>query len=616
MDSIKELEVLMDDINGQILDSENISDKKGYQYIAWYDFLKKTKEKLENETYKFVFIGQKGIGKTTTILELFGLNKKINGKNEDLLTTAAGGTTTCEVELLKSNKPATYFEIEPIDNQTLNQYIDDFCSMYDDKEENIGDNSYLPSEIARSIRNMIGLKKKDIEMLRKDCKDSSEFKKQILQRINIQNRTRTTVECQSLKGSFFKDCQEKFNEINLCKINDVMLARRIKIFLTKDIFDFTEYTFISSIIDTRGIDTVLSSSSESNKMKREDILNYMDREQSNCLFFFIDSIKPAPSQSISELLRTRLSTGNEFRFYLFVNIQGNEAEEVLTDDGKAGTTQVGVEYKKEDILEKFRQLNIRFSENNLLFYNARENNPDNKTILACIERNTSIQKEHSFSLCDEIQNGYNKLKFDFEDNRYALQNFDQLQKFVENANAPNNVFNMILEMFIGELQDIHHARLAAINRYKGEYYAFNFFHEISLIVENLFDNFFFRSKEKIIDKVNEFMNYRNVTEIDKINYRVFLEKFDNDYGKYRRQLKEFIKLEIKNCFDDRTWDQAVAEYGQGRGYKDRILDIYKNELKLFASRIDVCDSYNSKWEKTVEENSLLQKKDTSHDKEA
>jgi GTPase SAR1 family protein len=458
----------MDDINSQIEDAENIGDKKAYQYIAWYDFLRTTKEKLENETYKLVLIGQKGIGKTTTILELFGLNKKINGKNEDLLTTASGGTTTCEVELLKSEKSVTYFEIEPIDVQLLNQYIDDFCAKYDDAE-NTGENSYLPTEIARSIRNMIDLKKKGIEELRKDCKDSNEFKDEITRRVGIQNRTRTIIECQSSNGSFFTDCQKKFNEINLCKIKDVMLPKRIKIFLTKDIFDFEKKKHISSIIDIRGIDTVLSLSSDSNKMKREDILNYIDKEQNDCLFFFIDSIKPAPSQAISELLRTRLLIGNEFRFYLLVNIQGKEAEEVLTDDGKAGTAQIGVDYKKEDVLDKFRQLNIRFSDRNLLFYNARENKPVNDNILSHIEENIFTQKKRLYDFCDEIRNAYDRLKHDFENNQYALQNFEQLQKYVENVGVPNNVFDTLLEIFIGELQNIHHARLAAVNRYQGEY---------------------------------------------------------------------------------------------------------------------------------------------------
>jgi hypothetical protein len=212
-------------------------------------------------------MGQKGIGKTTTILELFGLNKTINGKHEELLTTAAGGTTTCEVELLKSNKSNTYFEIEPIEEHLFNQYVDDFCMMYDDIG-NIGENSYLPTEIARSIRNMVGLKKKDIASLRKDCKDSDAFKIEILRRINPKDRANTTVDCQIFNGTYFKDCQDKFNQINLCKLKDVMLPKKIKIYLTNDIFDFDENPFVSSIVDTRGIDTVLSSSTDINKMKR------------------------------------------------------------------------------------------------------------------------------------------------------------------------------------------------------------------------------------------------------------------------------------------------------------------------------------------------------------
>jgi GTPase SAR1 family protein len=344
MKTIADIEALMADIYDQIADSENIPDKKGYSYIAWYDFLKTIKRKLENEKYKFVFIGKKGIGKTTTILELFGFNKTINGKHEDLLTTAAGGTTTCEVELLKSSKPNTYFEIEPIDNKLLDQYIDDFCASYDDTDS-FREDSYLPSEISRSIRNMIGLKKKEIKSLFKHCKTFEEFRYEVIRRIDIEFRTKTIIDCNLSNGTYFKDCQAKFNEINLCKIKDVLLPRKIKIYLTKDTFDFDKYPMISSIVDTRGIDTT-SSSTDSNKMKREDILNYIDNEADNCLFFFVDNIKPAPSQGISELLKTRLSSGNEFKFFLIVNVHGQEAEEVMTDDGKAGSMQVGIDYKK------------------------------------------------------------------------------------------------------------------------------------------------------------------------------------------------------------------------------------------------------------------------------
>jgi len=166
---ISDIESLITDINNQISIVENIDEKKSGSYREWNDFLISIKEKISQDKYKFVFIGQKGVGKTTTILELFGLSKTINGKREDLLTTASGGTTTCEVELFKSEGPNTYFEIDPIDDKLFNQYIDDFCMMYEseemDDELNALPEVYLPTEISRSLRNMIGLGKKAIREL-------------------------------------------------------------------------------------------------------------------------------------------------------------------------------------------------------------------------------------------------------------------------------------------------------------------------------------------------------------------------------------------------------------------------------------------------------------------
>jgi hypothetical protein len=269
--------------------------------------------------------------------------------------------------------------------------------------------------------------------------------------------------------------------------------------------DFDAYSIISSVVDTRGIDTVASSQKSSNKMKREDILNYIDNEQENCLFFFIDNIKSSPSQNITELLQTRITHENGFRFYIINNIVGSEAEEVMTDNGKAESAEDGIEYKKDDILSKFQQFNIPFSASNLLFYNARINHPSRTDILAVISEN--INKKHAdiYEICEEIRNSFKKTKYDFENNDYALKNFDDLKTIVENVKAPNNLFDIISGRFISELNRIHHARIAAINRYDGEYYAFNFFHEFSLLIESCFDEYFSKSKEKIIDKVNDFL---------------------------------------------------------------------------------------------------------------
>ena len=582
--------------------------KENPLYQGWYEFLKITKEKLETEKFKLVFIGTKGHGKTTAILELFGLNKMINKKIEELLLTGPGGTTVCEVEILESSKPFTYFDIEPVTPQLFDQYVNDFCLLYDFGDEDTSNDPppYVPTEIKRSLRVMMRLQEKDVEKLSKEFKVRDAFKKEILRRINCQKRTRTIIECEKNNGTFFEDCQSKFETISLCKLDDVMLPKRIKIFLTKDILDFGEEAFISSIIDTRGIDTTLSSSSDANKMKREDILDYIDKEQKNCLFFFVDRFISVPSQSISELLRSRVQIGNEFRFYLLVNIEKNQAEEVLTDEGKAGTIQAGIDYRKGDVLDKFKQLKIRFDDQNVLFYNAKENFPSNNELLKCIEDNLNTKRNKLWEDCAVIKRDFSRQKHSFEDHKYALDRFEQLWKDIEKVHAPEKVFDQLLSAFVGVLQNIHPKRLDAVNRNHGDYYAFNFFHEISLVVENLFDDFFYYAKDKIINKVSEFVKFRGITELDAIHYRAFLEKFENDYSHYRSQLKEYIKSELKQRFQERTWNQAVEEFGKRikkPTYRDRVVEIYKEELKRFASQINVRDNYNNRWNK-VKENPL------------
>jgi hypothetical protein len=112
------------------------------------------------------------------------------------------------------------------------------------------------------------------------------------------------------------------------------------------------------------------------------------------------------------------------------------------------------------------------------------------------------------------------------------------------------------------------------------------------------------SKDKIINKVNEFKSYKNISELELIKYRIFIEKFEKDYIDYRNALKDYIKDDVKNSFHDSAWKNAVAKYGMGSGYRDRVLDIYKNELTSVKSLNNLKDSCDSKWNKLLIENSL------------
>ncbi|MDR0568734.1 MAG: hypothetical protein LBG87_05970 [Spirochaetaceae bacterium] len=567
------------------------------------DYLKRLRTQLSRDKYKFVFIGQKGIGKTTSILALFGLTKPgKDGKPTDLLSTASGGTTTCEVELRKSEQDYTYFKIEPISDALFDEYIDDFCTLYydadDDADEKPENSLYVPSEIERSIRNMIGLKKSEIAELSKKCASPEKLKIEILRRINKEKRTETLVKCERQTDGFFASCREKFNEINLCKLPNVFLPKKIYIYLTKDVLDFDAYPILDSIVDTRGIDTV---SSNMNNMKREDILHYIKKEQEQCLFFFVDGIKPAPSQDITEMLKLTVTIDNSFRFYIQINIYGNEAEEVMTDDGKAESSEIGIAHKRDDIVSKFKQINLwSFDKKNLLFYNARMNLPARQNLIKTISDNVNASRVSVYEMCGKIEE-------DFENSSYALKKFDALKKEVEDVTALEDIFDKILKHFFLVLKSTHHSTIKAVNRKNGEHYSFKFFDVIrEQCIEKEFENCFSKSKDKIVFKINEFLDFKNITESDKHNYKDFLSDFENEYNKHRDSLKYALTERIKSAFSDETWKAAQAE--QGKGYKDRVLAIYQKAFDAFAAstnvKNDFKNAFDTAWKSSLNCNNL------------
>ena len=353
MKNLYDVDVLINEIEKET--ECDISEKKKVKYHKYLNELNLIRSKLSRSDYKFVFVGDKGIGKTSSIIELFNLVSEEN----DLLMTASGGTTTCEVEILRSDEKYTYFEIIPVDDEVMEQFVYDFCLSYKQGGEEDSDNiQYLPDEISRSVRNMIGMKRNEIVNLYNESESFEDFRASVLEKIGTAGRTETRIICESNEFIYVRDYFEK---INLCAVESVGLPKKIKIFITDDIFGFSDYPYVRSIIDTRGIDSNISSRdgrADDKRLKRDDIMNYIDNEQDDCIFLFIDGIKTAPSNSILELFSSRLRHDNSHLFYLFINIYGNEAEEVMTDGGKAEDAKIGVEYKKEGVLEKLKRSRI------------------------------------------------------------------------------------------------------------------------------------------------------------------------------------------------------------------------------------------------------------------
>lgn len=184
-----------------------------------------------------------------------------------------------------------------------------------------------------------------------------------------------------------------------------------------------------------------------------------------------------------------------------------------------------------------------------------------------------------------------------------MPNFETLQKCVEKAGIPDGVSHRLFGTFLGGARSLHPATMNAVNRHKGDWYLFQFFDKFGLTAENLFDDFFGQYKEAIVNSVNGFIPL-DISELDRILYRIFRNNFEEDYLACRKQLKESLQSAFEDRFREETWVQAEGEYGMGRGYKDRVMAIYDVELQRFASEVNIRDAYNAKWKTFLQENSL------------
>ncbi|MBE9176774.1 hypothetical protein IQ225_18265 [Synechocystis salina LEGE 06155] len=346
---------------------------------------------LNIEKYNLVFIGTIGQGKTTAICHLFNLvgdfkvSKNIAGKSrtvvetKELLATGSGRTTICEV-IIKSS-PQIYIEITPYTVEEMEDLITNFCdSLVPDDNLKEEQKVLIPREIETAIRYIVGLRRvtrpidgKEVtideakELLEKT--DIDNLKKTALENANLSQRLTTRIDYapQSLESSELmgevehkKDWIRKtFRLINSGLMPDFAIPKKISIFVDSWVLDNAKLNKFESIIDTKGIDE--------NPLRR-DLQEYIERDDTICLF--ATGFKDAPETNIRELMRFYLaSKSREFhhRFSTLVIPHKGEPEKVNDSEGNR---EKGISMRRDDIESIFRNLNLEFIPENIIFYDA------------------------------------------------------------------------------------------------------------------------------------------------------------------------------------------------------------------------------------------------------
>jgi len=340
---------------------------KNMSYRSSMENYMETMEELDSlysvEKYDVVFIGEPGMGKTTTICTWLGLVRKDPAglktpESAMLLSVRQGRTTVAEVRIRQvEGHSRMLFEYGSIEAQTA--MIRNYCKYYYEKfipaepEEEDGEDSEaeedVHSEVDRVIRNMAKLSsipseenKKFVEI--KECLEGlgslDAFVEKVLERIDLESRDLSEIDYDGSVG--FEDwLSDTFEEVNNGKNPRCAIADTITIEIGKEDFDLRLPDYIGDVVDTKGLDT----------SARMDLQDLMTADDTVCIL--MDRINNTPSKVNRSLLK-KAYLGEEYSSYAMKTLLFVRAteEELAAVNEAEGDPELGKEKKLAEIDRK------------------------------------------------------------------------------------------------------------------------------------------------------------------------------------------------------------------------------------------------------------------------
>lgn len=377
--------------------------------VSLLDEVRDAALKLAKREFRVAFIGGIGIGKSTAICRVAGLEvpDKDRATPVAVLEAGAGGITLCEVHVRTG--PGVGIIVEPRSEDEIRADVYDFAEYIRDTvpgdvsevESAEGTQQGVSREVERAIRNMAGLRvirnRKDengqrlapideAKRLAESVGSTRELVVEILTRMSLQRRDRRDVWYDVSTGmSELAWLKETFEAINNGRHPAFTLPGRIEVVVTHPLLSVPEMTL--QLVDTKGID---------GSVMRADLEGHLD--DSHTLPVLCTRFNDAPAEATQRLLqRARDSAvrGLENRALLLALPHSGEALEVKDEAGlRVGSDEEGYELKGEQIELRLRSQNL--PQIKVGFFNAREDAPDRlrQLILGRVRSVQNRMREH------------------------------------------------------------------------------------------------------------------------------------------------------------------------------------------------------------------------------
>ncbi len=530
--------------------------------------------------HDIAFIGSKGIGKSTAICRITGL--EVPGQDGapalPVLEAGGGGVTVCDAHL--STGHGYGLLIEPCSDEEIRAYVTDFAehikgsNTVSDEEGEEGAQG-IAQEIERAIRNLADLKIRrpkgpDGKIVRRDAAKElaatttsvREFVVDVLARMDLHRRDRRDVWYDPSTGkpplAWLKDT---FEQVNNGRHPDFTLPSRIEIIVPQPLLGGTDLSV--RLTDTRGIDRTAA---------RADLERRFD--EPHTLALLCSGFNDAPSAAAHLLLERARQAGIRRlgrNAALLVLPRANEALAVKDEGGaRAETIEEGYALKAEFAAMALEPLGLQGLK--MGFFNAFGDDPSKCRSLL-------------FECLSEIRQGFRtQLEEDLASARLLLLNHEKEQvrevlrsaagmlgTWVAQNSAVPQITGHVQDSLLSQIHAVYASTVRATIRREGEWPNLSYGHHLGYGARRLAA----RALEPLVERfraVTELMDanpdYEEAKDLIQQARRVLDTAFDELLRKAQIMGQTAFTEALK--LDPSLWLNCENEWGKGHGYRDRV----------------------------------------------